>query len=425
MRTTQCLVLGKYLHASEYVLETLVLHLESKFIGSLDSSINVWHIMGVIIRIAMRLGYHRDPKILVDVSPFDGEMRRRVWHTILQMDGLMSFQMGVPSMVPMEYCDAEVPSNLKDSDFSPEITSLPPARPLTDDTPALYTIVKSGVMGMFKKIISHTNSLSSPSYTSTIALDASAREIYNSIPDSFRMKSLSQSFMDSSDVIMNRCTVEMLFLKSIIVLHRPYLSSDISNPQYDFSRLAAIDAALAILYRQDELHEASQPGGRLYEDRWMISSLTIHDFLLAAMVVCLSLSVGLRTSRSSWASRGHNFESQLQALEKSKGIWDSASHVSTEARTAARILELMIRKVKDSEVGKGTRATERVTEHTPSVTVSENLSQTLVEEQPIDPMLDIFRDEGVMDWVSISITLEATRLIIANYDTEIVRSICS
>ncbi|KAJ9295781.1 transcriptional regulator family: Fungal Specific TF [Paecilomyces variotii] len=173
-KTMQCLLLGKYIHASEYILETLTLHLESEFIGSVDSSLELWHLMGIIIHTAMRLGYHRDPKVFGKKrSPFDGEMRRRVWHTVLQMDGLMSFQMGLPSMIPMEYCDTSVPSNLKDSDFSPESTSLSPARPLTDDTPALYTIVKAGVMDMFKKVVARTQSLSSPSYASTIALDAS------------------------------------------------------------------------------------------------------------------------------------------------------------------------------------------------------------------------------------------------------------
>lgn len=399
-KTIQCLLLGKYIHASEYVLETLTLHLESKFIGSVESSLDLWHLMGIIIRTAMRLGYHRDAKIFGEkVSPFDGEMRRRVWHTILQMDGLMSFQMGVPSMIPMEYCNTSIPSNLKDPDFSPESTSLPPARPLTDDTPVLYTIVKAGVMDMFKKVVAGTQSPSSPSYASTIALDASIREIYSTIPDAFRMKPISQSLMDSSAVIMNRCTVEVLFLKSIIVLHRPYLSTETSNPQYDFSRLAAVDAALVILHRQDELHETSQPGGRLYEDRWMISSLTLHDFLLAAMVVCLSLSLGLKSpSESSWASRGHDFEGQLKALEKSKTIWDSTSHVSTEARTAAHILELMIRKVKGKKVGKGAGIQESTTAL--SMNVSESLSQTLVEEPHVDAMLDMFCDERSVDWVS-------------------------
>ncbi|GAD95909.1 conserved hypothetical protein [Paecilomyces variotii No. 5] len=398
-KTVQCLLLGKYIHASEYVIETLALHLESKFIGSVDSSLNLWHIMGIIVRMAMRLGYHRDPSTLAGISPFDGEMRRRVWHTILQVDALMSFQMGVPSMIPAEYCDTDIPRNLNDTDFSPESTLLPPGRPPSEDTLVLYTIVKNGIMGMFRKIVAHTQYLSLPPYSTTISLDAAARETYSGIPEGFKMKPISQSFMDSSAVIMNRCTVEVLFLKSIIVLHRPYLNSETSNPQYDFSRLAAVDAALALLYRQDELHQASQPGGRLHEDRWMISSLTLHDFLLAAMVICLSLSVGLKSSsQSSWASRGHNFESQLKALEKSKTIWESTSHVSTEARTAAYILQLMIQKVKakGTETGKGARIEQPVP--AASVQVPDSLSQTLVDEPHVDTMFDLFRDEGALDW---------------------------
>ena len=39
-----------------------------------------------------------------------------------------------------------------------------------------------------------------------------------------------------------------------------------------------------------ELHSEIQPGGRLYEDRYMMNSLTLHDFLIAAMVLCVELS---------------------------------------------------------------------------------------------------------------------------------------
>ena len=109
--------------------------------------------MGIFIRLAMRLGYHRDSARHSSISPFEGEMRRRIWAIIYQLDILASFQLGLPSMIPDEYCDTHAPKNLDYSDFGPDTTVLPPSRPLSDNTAITYTIVKSKVMGVFKRIV--------------------------------------------------------------------------------------------------------------------------------------------------------------------------------------------------------------------------------------------------------------------------------
>jgi hypothetical protein len=79
--TEQCLVLGGYARAREHCLEVLLVHLQSCYIRSKDSDLNLWLLMGVIIRLALKMGYHRDPAKLpkAEFSPFESEMRRRVW----------------------------------------------------------------------------------------------------------------------------------------------------------------------------------------------------------------------------------------------------------------------------------------------------------------------------------------------------------
>ncbi len=62
------------------------------------------------------MGYHRDPSNLSGISPFDGEMRRRVWLNIVQVEALMSYEMGFPSMIPSEFCDTKVPRNLENTE---------------------------------------------------------------------------------------------------------------------------------------------------------------------------------------------------------------------------------------------------------------------------------------------------------------------
>ena len=344
LRTTQCLVLGKYSTAKAYGLETLVLHLYSNALGLVDSNVNLWFLMGIIIRLAMRMGYHRDSRSHSRISPFEGEMRRRVWAIIYQLDVLLSFQLGLPSMIPAEHCDAEPPSNLNFSDFFPNTAVLPPPRPLSDHTSILYFILKGKIMGVFGKIVAHTQSLSSPPLETTIILDMEMREAYNNLPSDFKMMPVSHSFMVTTSTIMKRCSIELLYLKGIIVLHRRFLNRDTSDMKYAKFRRACLDAAMDILSRQADLHQASQPGGQLCDDRWMVSSLMVYDFLLAAMVVCLELSVHMRTTTT---PRNAEFARQFEALQTSHMIWTSRTPESKEARTAAQALELMIQTVKN------------------------------------------------------------------------------
>lgn len=344
LRTTQCLVLGKYSTAKSYGLEVLLLHLQSAFLGLVDTNLNLWFVMGIVIRLAMRMGYHRDSRHHSSISPFEGEMRRRLWAVIYSLDVMMSFQLGLPSMIPSEYCDTEAPSNLIFSDFTPEIAVLPPARPLSDHTSVLFTIAKGKIMGVFKKIVAHTQSLSPPPLETTIILDMELRETYNNLPSNLRMIPVSRSFMDTSSTIMERCCIELFYLKGIVVLHRRFLSRDTSDLKYSKFRRVCLDAAMSILSRQTELYQASQPGGQLYDDQWMVSSLTAHDFLLAAMVVCLELTMHMRTATE---PRNAEFARQFEVLQTSHIIWTSRNPESKEARTAAQALELMIRTVKD------------------------------------------------------------------------------
>lgn len=349
LRTTQCLVRGKYSTAKAYALEILLLSLQSNFLGHVGSNINLWFVMGIIIRLAMRMGYHRDSKSHLSISPYDGEMRRRVWAIIFQLDTLMSFQLGLPSMIPSDYCDTAAPRNLAYSDFFPDTAVLPPTRPLSDHTPVLYTVIKSQVMGVFKKIVAHTQSLSTPPLETTIMLDIEMRETYNNLPSHFKSIPVSRSFMDTANTIMERYSIELLYLKGIIVLHRRFLKEDASNPKYAKFRHACLDAAMEILSRQTDLHQASQPGGQLFDDPWVMASLTTYDFLLAAMVVCLELSVHTRTA----TARGSvEFARQLDALQTSHMIWVSRTMKSRDAHTAAQALELMIKKIVNDEVKK-------------------------------------------------------------------------
>lgn len=199
-RAGQALVTGKYHGARPYSVEAVLLYGFCKFMQNNDPNTDVWIIMGISARLALRMGYHRDPRHLVSISPFEGEMRRRTFCMIESFDLLLSFQAGLPAVIHEEDCDTQPPSNLFDTDFDEDCKVIPPSRPPTDSTPMLYYCYKCKLGGIFRRIIRHALSLKSPSYEDTMRLDHEIHEIHTDGKQHFNSLQPSQLTLSPSKI---------------------------------------------------------------------------------------------------------------------------------------------------------------------------------------------------------------------------------
>lgn len=78
---------------------------------------------GVIVRIAQKMGLHRDGQMF-GLSPFETEMRRRIWWQIVLIDGIYALMSGLgQSMIPRSW-DTKEPSNINDNDMSPGMSKI-------------------------------------------------------------------------------------------------------------------------------------------------------------------------------------------------------------------------------------------------------------------------------------------------------------
>ena len=344
-RAGQALVAGKYQKAMPYSVEAILLYGVCKYMQKEEQDNDAWIIMGVSTRLAMKMGYHRDPSNLANISPFEGEMRRRTFFILEAFDLLLSFQAGLPALIYEEECDTEPPANLFDTDFDENCKALPPSRPQTDWTPMLYYRYKSRLARIFRRIYQHALSFKVSSYEDTMRLDAELEEAHNEVPPSLRMRPLNLSFTDQPFMILNRLYSDLVYLKSVCVLHRRYLTQHRSDPSLDYSRRTCGDAALQILKHQAELHEACQPERFFYDHRWMLSSLSCHDFLLAAMITCLDLYESHKQSATLCLEDLEAQAKKYDALRHSYGIWAGRREFSRDARRASSVLAIMLSKV--------------------------------------------------------------------------------
>jgi hypothetical protein len=361
LRTVQCLVNSDYTKSTIYTIETMILYVQGEYQSRFDAELGLWVILGMIVRLSMRMGYHRDPGNYQGITPFQAEMRRRIWAFIRQMDTIFSFQIALPGMIRNTDCDTSLPRNIFEDEFGPDAKVLPPARPSSEPTPVSYMIVKSQITIEFGTIMEEVNAVNGKpiSYDEILKTDNRLRDLRNNMPIHLRLRPLDDCMHDPATLLMQRFNVEIFWQKTIVVLHRKYIARARQNSRYAHSRRACVDASMEILRHQIKLHHEAQPGGRMRAMKWFISSLTKHDYLLAAMIVCLELHYDKVTD--SLPEPPPNYDlyfwspvqraEMLSSLEASHAIWKESSTASMDAYKASNVLTIMLEKLKSPKEG--------------------------------------------------------------------------
>ncbi|KIV85810.1 hypothetical protein PV11_01466 [Exophiala sideris] len=96
---------------------------------------------GEILRDALVMKLSEDPSKLSGVGIFEGELRRRLWMSIMETDLMLSLLCKMPCMVPAY--TAKPPQNINDDEIFEDIESLPQSRPMEEWTDGLCQYVLS------------------------------------------------------------------------------------------------------------------------------------------------------------------------------------------------------------------------------------------------------------------------------------------
>ena len=98
-----------------------------------------WKEAGMLTQDGVSVGLHKEPTQMSDrVSPFNQEMRRRIWATLESFDLQASFDHGLPSILSALHYDVDPPRNLDDDEFDEDTTELPASKPPNEYTYSSY-----------------------------------------------------------------------------------------------------------------------------------------------------------------------------------------------------------------------------------------------------------------------------------------------
>lgn len=334
-----CLAIGRYHQPQPFVVEALVLYIQSICLTNDDISSDVAILMGTLIRLATVMGYHRDAdKPPKRISAFNGEMRRRAWSFCMQLDMLISFQLGLPSNTQFPTWDTKPPTNLFDSDFDEDTVQLPPERPATEPTGLLFYIAKHKLMIAFEKVIRHTLSVTDRPDDEIDMIDQEIRSVFTALPASLQPRAMTNSVFDSPSVKITRLCVHSIYLKSLCVLHRKYITRG-RHHSLQICHASAMDLVREYL----DVFNEFEPGGQLETERWFMGSISWHDFLLGCMALCLTMCYTVQHPETV-ATAAIDIVESLNLLRCSKAVHDKKLARNKETSKVRRLHEATIEK---------------------------------------------------------------------------------
>jgi len=381
---THCLITADYTKPHAFLIETLIFHLHAEYSTNRDSDASVWIMIGIVVRLAMRMGYHRDSKFFPDLTPFQGEMRRRVWSYVRTGDVLFSFQIALPPMVRLGDSDTDLPRNIYDDEFDEDSTQLPPPRPQSEATPISYMIAKSKLSLGFGRVLEEINGVQRKSYDEVLKIDKALRDIYDTVPDHLKVRPMSEQQLAPTALIAARFGLATIYNKALCVLHRRYVRLARPGNRYMYSRRTGLESAMQLLDFQaiSCQQERDRPGHAMNINNH-VSSLIAHDYLLAGTLVCMDLystrekqgsendantpnsnSSAATPASSTSGGRGSVGSSETDTympglpytradvigyLERSRDIWMAQRDYSMEAYKASELLNLLLYHLKSQE----------------------------------------------------------------------------
>lgn len=211
---------------------------------AMDKETN-WTSAGTLIRRSILQGLHRDPKNFPSLSPFDSEMRRRIWSTIIELNIQLSTDAAMPPLIGPNDFDTLPPSNIEDEDFNQSSTSLPPAKPRNFYTSASVQILLSDSFDTRLQVSRMINECTQEqSYEKALQLgndlNASCKE----------MSHLFYTFITSSaerhirPTLFHHRLLDTLLRRFILNLYRPFTLEATHDPRFYLSRKLSLESAL-------------------------------------------------------------------------------------------------------------------------------------------------------------------------------------
>ncbi|KAI1206064.1 uncharacterized protein F4807DRAFT_453663 [Annulohypoxylon truncatum] len=202
----------------------------------------VWISVGDVMRSAMYMGLHRDPKKLPKMNLFRSEMRRRLWNTILELALQTSMDSGGPPLINFQDYDTCAPANCNDDQLTDDDAAVATNTPeqFTDTSAALALRVTFSARLAVARSLNEFDS--QHTYEDALRLHGQLSTAYKSL--SQYLQKFAFSARQPTD--LQRRFIDVLIRRYLMALHLPYFAPSMTEPAYAFSRKTVVETSAKI-----------------------------------------------------------------------------------------------------------------------------------------------------------------------------------
>ncbi|KAF9880388.1 hypothetical protein CkaCkLH20_02342 [Colletotrichum karsti] len=359
-------------HPSVKLLEALAIYLAALRIH--NPGRGLWTLNGLAIRAAQSIGLHRDGARF-GLSPFESEIRRRLWWHLVARDGRASEDYGIQNPTSFSFpIGVNYPSNLDDNDLYPEMKELPPPRPgWTQITLALINIQIARSWHQLAEIASEWKDKPVP--------ESVREKIVNDLRD------YAEGFLRHCNPVIPHQRQTLLVARFIIrkvdlVTRQQWLNLEHPEARESFATEENLNQALEILEAGMSL--ASDELLRPY--RWSMRAYPqFHMILYALWHLCVK-------------PEGPNVERAWRAVEIAL---DNARYVGTGSGPAAKMTVLEALRAKAVAIRQGVNAAGGGGEKEKEVYPTPGATDERSEIEGVETGLDGMNGVDNMDWNSV------------------------
>ncbi|KAK3685280.1 fungal-specific transcription factor domain-containing protein [Podospora appendiculata] len=249
----------------------------------------VWMMTGLAIRMAQALGLHRDGAKLKHLTPYEIEIRRRVWWTLCVLDVRSSEDQGVDLTISHGMFDTNLPLNINDSEISPESEVQPSERNgETDMQLSLYTF----------QVCVITRRMMAPRPNNTVPsleeLEIMLNELYDTVNN--------RGFQGVAGITNPKywvavTVVRLVIAKMTLLLHLPALFSSSANNVIGETRTKLFHSALEVA----EYNHALNSDKSYRHWRWIFQTYT-HWYAIVFLLLEINRRQWSPTVERAWVA---------------------------------------------------------------------------------------------------------------------------
>ncbi len=264
-----------------------------------------WTSAGTLMRFAMSAGLHRDPTLLAmpsEMSQFEGEMKRRIWATIVELELQASIDRGMPSSLNLLSFDCNPPCNIDDEQLNDSVQDVPMPK-----LPNEFTL--TSFLAEARKSLSLRSSLNTLINDPRLHIELPEILIYEekimqslrSIPDW-----TSNEVARGRGAQISQVLLDVQLRQHLLLLHARFGRNSSSDSLRNYSCIMCLNAATYIIdlhYRLDRKANAAL-------------SLLRDDIFQSAVSVCYDLSITDPRNENCLQSSAGNVNSAFELAEK-------------------------------------------------------------------------------------------------------------